>query len=149
MIEKPEDFIDQFLSFNPSFLSFHAEACSDPKKLIEKIKSKNCKAGLAVNAKVSVDSILPFLSLLDFVLVMTVEAGFGGQKFIEDNIQKIKELDKLRKENNLVFEIEVDGGVNTENSKKLILAGTNILVSGTTIFKSDFVSKTIKKLKTV
>ncbi len=147
MIEKPEDFIDEFLNFNPAYLSFHAEASENPKELIEKIKSNNCKAGLAVNAKVSLDSILPFIEMIDFVLIMTVNAGFGGQKFIEENIKKIEELNKIRKEKNLVFEIEADGGVNTENSKKLISAGTDILVSGSTIFKSDSVSETIRKLK--
>ncbi len=149
MIEKPEEVIESFLEFNPVYLSFHVEACSDPKELIQKIKSKNCKAGLAVNSKIEVNSILPFIEEIDFVLVMTVNAGFGGQKFIEENINKIKELDKLRKEKNLFFEIEVDGGVNTENSKKLISAGTNIIVSGSTIFKSDSFSKTIKELKSI
>lgn len=147
MIEKPENFVDEFLQFNPSFLSFHAEACSDTKKLIEKIKSNNCKAGLAVNARVPVSSVVDFLDEIDFVLVMTVKAGFGGQEFIEENVNKVKELDEIRKEKNLFFEIEVDGGINTENVKELIQAGASMIVSGTTIFKSDSVSKTIKELR--
>jgi len=147
MIEKPEEVIGQYLQFNPSFLSFHAEACSDPKKLIQRIKEKGCKAGLAVNAKVPVSSVLPLIDLIDFVLVMTVNAGFGGQKFIEENVQKIKELVEIKKQKNLFFEIEVDGGINTENVKELIHAGAVMIVSGTTIFKSDSVSGTIKELR--
>jgi len=147
MIEKPEEFIDKYLQFNPAYLSFHAETCSNPKKLIEKIKSKNCKAGLAVNAKVSVETVFPFLELIDFVLIMTVEAGFGGQKFIKKNLEKIKKLNEKKNQKNLSFETEVDGGISTENSKDLIKAGANILVSGSTIFKSDSFSETIKSLK--
>jgi len=147
MIEKPENFVDKYLEFNPSYLSFHVEVCSDPKKLIKKIKLNNCKVGLAINAKVPVSSILPFIDLIDFVLVMTVNAGFGGQKFIEKNAEKVKELNKIRKEKKLSFEIEVDGGITIDNSKKLIDAGTDIIVSGTTIFKSDSFSDTINQLK--
>ncbi len=147
MIEKPEELIDQYLQFKPSSLSFHVEASNKPEKLIQKIKSKGCKVGLAVNAKIPVDSVFPFLEEIDFVLIMTVEAGFGGQKFIEENLEKIKKLNEIKKEKSLSFEIEVDGGINTENSKQLIKSGANILVSGSTIFKSDSFSETIRKLK--
>ena len=97
--------------------------------------------------KVSVQSIIPFIELIDFVLIMTVNAGFGGQKFIPENLEKVKELNELRKEKNLSFEIEVDGGINTENVIELIQNGASMIVSGTTIFKSDSVSSTIKKLR--
>ena len=147
MIDKPEEVIDQYLKFNPSYLSFHAETCSEPKKLIKKIKLNNCKVGLAVNSKIPVSSVLPFIDLIDFVLVMTVNAGFGGQKFLEENLVKIKKLNDLRKEKNLFFEIEVDGGITIDNSSKLIDAGADIIVSGTTIFKSSSFSDTINKLK--
>ncbi|MBU2099663.1 ribulose-phosphate 3-epimerase [Candidatus Micrarchaeota archaeon] len=147
MIEKPENSIDGFLEFNPSFLSFHAETCSDVNKLIQKIKSHNCKVGLAVNTKIPVSSVFSFIHLIDFVLIMTVEAGFGGQKFMQENVEKIKELSQLRKQKNLFFEIEVDGGINTENSKELISAGVSMIVSGTTIFKSASVKETIRKLR--
>ncbi len=147
MIEKPEEKINDFLEFNPSFLSFHVEACSNPKELIQKIKSNNCKAGLAVNAQVSVHSVKDFLNEIDFVLIMTVNAGFGGQKFIEKNIEKIKKLNEIRKQKNLFFEIEVDGGINTENAGKLIESGASIIISGTTVFKSDSITETIKKLR--
>ncbi|MFH1895444.1 MAG: ribulose-phosphate 3-epimerase [archaeon] len=147
MIESPEKFADRFLEFNPSYLSFHLEAAENPEKLIQKIKAKHCKAGLAVNAGIEVETVFPFLHLIDFVLIMTVEAGFGGQKFIEENTEKIKKLAALRKEKNLLFEIEADGGINPENSKKLTSFGAGIIVSGSAVFNSGSFSDTIKKLR--
>jgi ribulose-phosphate 3-epimerase len=148
MIRKPENLIERFLGFNPAYLSFHSDASNKTRELIETIKERGCKAGLAINAGISVDSIYSFIGLLDFVLVMTVSAGFGGQKLIKENVDKIRKLNKLRKEKNLSFEIEVDGGITTENCRELINAGADIIVSGSTIFKSTIsFSETIKKLR--
>ncbi|MEW6295876.1 MAG: ribulose-phosphate 3-epimerase [Candidatus Diapherotrites archaeon] len=147
MISEPEKLIERFLSFKPEFLSFHVEATKKQDELIELIKSNNVKAGIAVNALTPVKEVLAFLDSVDMVLVMSVNAGFGGQKFLEESIQKIRELNELKEERGLNFELEVDGGINELNARKVIDGGATILVSGSTIFKSKNLIETISKLR--
>ena len=106
-------------------------------ELILKIKELKKKVGISLNPKTKVDTILKHLEQIDLVLVMSVNPGFGGQKFMPEVLSKIKDLKKIQKEKNINFDIEIDGGINFENSKIAINAGANILVSGTTIFKSN------------
>lgn len=147
MIAEPEKTIERYLEFNPEYVSFHLEATSNARELIELIKCKRVKAGVAVNAPSSIEDVFPFLSELDFVLVMSVKAGFSGQKFLEDSVKKIIELRKKIDEENLEVEIEVDGGINEENVGRVIAAGANIIVSGSTIFNSKNLKETIEKLR--
>ncbi|MFH1545017.1 MAG: ribulose-phosphate 3-epimerase [archaeon] len=147
MIAEPEKNIERYLEFSPHYLSFHLEATSNAEELIELIKGKEVKVGVAVNAPSNIEEVFPFLGELDFVLVMSVNAGFSGQKFLENSVKKISELRKKIDEENLKVEIEVDGGINEENVKKVIDAGANIIVSGSTIFNSKDLKETINKLR--
>jgi ribulose-phosphate 3-epimerase len=114
--------------------------------LIKKLKKK---VGLSLNPNTKIDVIKKYLKSIDLVLIMSVHPGFGGQKFIVNTLDKIKKLSKIKNEKRLKFDIEVDGGINFQNSKNVIKAGANILVSGTTIFKDNNgnIKKNIKKLK--
>jgi ribulose-phosphate 3-epimerase len=114
-----------------------------------KIKELKKKVGVSLNPETKIDIILNVLDQIDLVLIMSVNPGFGGQKFMPEVLTKIKELKKIQKEKSLNFDIEIDGGINFENSKKAIEAGANILVSGTTIFKSNNgdIKKNIELLK--
>ena len=114
-----------------------------------KIKELNKKVGVSLNPKTKIDTITKYLNKIDLVLIMSVNPGFGGQKFMPEVLVKIKELRKIKEEKNLNFDIEIDGGINFDNSKIAIEAGANILVSGTTIFKSNNgdVKKNIELLK--
>ncbi len=116
---------------------------------IKKIKSYKKKAGVSLNPKTSIDKVLPVLESIDLVLIMSVEAGFGGQKFIENTLEKVKILRKEIDKRKLKTEIEIDGGINFDNSKLAIQAGVDILVSGTTIFKQNKgdLKKNIKLLR--
>lgn len=147
MICKPEERVDEFIEAGANYLSFHVEACEKPKKLIQKIKESGVKVGLAVNANVEIESVYSFLEEIDFVLVMAVQAGKGGQAFKPETLEKIKELKKEVDAKGLSLEIEVDGGMNPEIAKQCIQAGANIIVSGSTIFKSDNPKETIEKLR--
>jgi len=118
-------------------ITIHPEATDDLTSSIEKIKSYNKKVGVSLNPETSVDEVLPVLNLIDLILVMSVNPGFGGQKFIENTLDKVKLLRKEIDNKKLKIQIEIDGGINFENSKKAIKAGVNILVSGTAIFKEN------------
>ena len=140
MISDPLKYADEFIKSGADIITFHYEAYDDETKiyqLIDKIKSNHVKVGISIKPKKEVKKIIKFLPLVDLVLVMSVEPGFGGQKFIEDSLNKIKELDKLRKENNFLYLIEVDGGINQETSLLCKEAGVDILVAGSYIYNKD------------
>ena len=149
MISPVHNFIKNFADAGADIITIHPEATNDLESSIKKIKSYNKKVGISLNPETSLDKLNNVLDKIDLVLIMSVNPGFGGQKFIENTLNKIKELrlkiDKL----NLKVEIEVDGGINFENSKSIIKAGADILVSGTTIFKSNEgnIKKNIEILK--
>lgn len=149
MIDNPKLYYQDFINAGADIITFHYEAIdkSDILPLIKEIKSKGVKVGLSIKPSTKVDLIKDFLKELDLVLVMSVEPGFGGQKFIEGSLNKIKELDNLRKKFNLNFLIEVDGGVNDLTSKKIIDSSADILVSGSYIFKSKSRKESIMKIK--
>jgi len=137
MISPVHKYIDAYSEAGADIITIHPEATNDLKSSILKIKELNKKVGVSLNPKTKIDSIINFLDQIDLVLIMSVNPGFGGQKFMPEVLVKIKELKKIQKDKNLDFDIEIDGGINFDNSKIAIEAGANILVSGTTIFKSN------------
>ena len=149
MITPVHKYIEAYSDAGADIITIHPEATDDLKKSISKIKELNKKVGISLNPETGVNVIKEFLHEIDLVLIMSVNPGFGGQKFMPEVLDKIRELKKIQIENNRKFDIEIDGGINFENSKKAIEAGANILVSGTTIFKSNNgdIKKNIELLK--
>lgn len=137
MIEKPERYIEQFIDAGAQYLTLHVESTTDLKNSLEKIRQLGCKPGITLRPRTSVESIKPFLSLVDLVLVMTVEPGFGGQSFMEDQVEKIRVLKKWREEGLGNFLIEVDGGVAEKTAPVCISAGADVLVAGSAVFRGE------------
>ena len=137
MISPVHKYIDAYSEAGADIITIHPEATDDLQMSISKIKDLNKKVGISLNPKTKIDVIVNFLDQIDLVLIMSVNPGFGGQKFMPEVLDKVKDLKKIQNEKELDFDIEIDGGINFENSKKAIAAGANILVSGTTIFKSN------------
>ena len=150
MISPVHDFIKSFAEAGADIITIHPEATNNLVSSIEKIKSYNKKAGVSLNPETTVDKVLPVLNLIDLVLVMSVNPGFGGQKFMKETLKKVKILRKEIDSKKLKTQIEIDGGINFENAKMAREAGVNILVSGTTIFKENGgnLKKNIQLLKT-
>ena len=144
MIDPIEPYIDGFVNAGADIISIHPEANDDTEKCLNKIKSHNVKAGLAINPDTDWEVVKPYMNVLDLILVMSVHPGFGGQKFISSAIDKLKSLRKEIDQSGREIELEVDGGINFENNKIVIKAGANILVSRTTIFKEN--NGNIKKI---
>ena len=137
MISPVHKYIESYAEAGADIITIHPEATDDLEASILKIKQLNKKVGVSLNPESKIDLILDFLDKIDLVLIMSVNPGFGGQKFMPEVFEKIKELRKLQEEKNIDFDIEIDGGINFENCKLAIEAGANILVSGTTIFKNN------------
>ena len=149
MISPVHKYIEAYSEAGADIITIHPEATEDLKSSISKIKKLNKKVGVSLNPETKIDVILNILDEIDLVLIMSVNPGFGGQKFMPKVLDKIKILKKIQKEKKIDFDIEIDGGINFENSKDAIEAGANILVSGTTIFKSNDgdIKKNIELLK--
>ena len=137
MISPVHKYIDAYADAGADIITFHPEATDNLSASIKKIKDLGKKVGVSLNPETKVSVIKDHLDQIDLVLIMSVNPGFGGQKFMPEVLEKIKELRNIQKEKNVDFDIEIDGGINFENSKIAIEAGANILVSGTTIFKSN------------
>jgi|TARA_Y100000389_G_scaffold56785_1_gene52726 ribulose-phosphate 3-epimerase len=137
MISPVHKYIEAYSDAGADIITIHPEATEDLADSILKIKDLGKKVGLSLNPETKVNIIENYLSKIDLVLIMSVNPGFGGQKFMPEVLDKIKELKNIQKKRNIDFDIEIDGGINFENSKVAIQAGANILVSGTTIFKSN------------
>jgi len=142
MIMNPEEYIDEFIDAGADSISFHIEATDVPEAVIGLIQSKGVKAGIVINPETSVEKIMPFLEEVDFVLVMSVNPGKGGQSFIEKTLDKVKFI----REKFPNLDIEVDGGIDGETAKLAVKAGVNILVSGTYIYSGD-TEKKIRELR--
>ena len=151
MISPVHKYIKNFAEAGSDTITIHPEATENLNQSITLIKELNKKVGVSLNPNTKINLIESQLDNIDLVLVMSVFPGFGGQKFIPETIKKIKDLKKIKEDNNYSFDIEVDGGINFSNSKDVINAGANILVSGTTIFKENNgnVKKNIETLKSV
>lgn len=139
MIDSPENLLEDFIKAGSDLITIHIEATKKASKIFEKLKKSNVKSGITLRPKTPLEDIMPYLGSVDLVLVMTVEPGFGGQSFMQDQVEKIKELKKLREKNNYRYLIEVDGGVNevTVNQCK----DADVLVAGSFIFKGDYKSQ--------
>ena len=151
MISPVHKYIEAYAEAGADIITIHPEATDDLEKSINKIKKLEKKVGVSLNPESRIDLIQKCLDKIDLVLIMSVNPGFGGQKFMPKVLNKIKSLVTIRQKKNLFFDIEIDGGINFENSKLAINAGANILVSGTTIFKSNNgdVRKNIDLLRSV
>ena len=149
MISPVHKYIEAYADAGADIITIHPEATDNLKESIKKIKSLNKKVGVSLNPESKVDLIKDLLDEIDLVLIMSVNPGFGGQKFIPEVLDKIKELKIIQSKENINFDIEIDGGINFDNCQVAIEAGANILVSGTTIFKSNNgdIKKNINLLK--
>ncbi len=149
MISNPQDFIEKFAQSGADWISFHIEASSHIHRLIYQIKNFGKKAGISLNPGTPIHFLNEILKDLDFVLIMSVNPGFGGQDFIPSSIPKIAQLSHWIKGKNLSIPVEVDGGVNIKNCEELVKNGADILVSGSGIFHSPNPSQTIQKMKEI
>lgn len=149
MIDQPQNFINDFAKAGANFITVHQEGVYHLDRLLNSIKELNVKAGLAINPATPVEFILPVLHMTDLILVMSVNPGFGGQKFIEYTLEKIKQLDKIRTANNYSYKIEVDGGVDLNNIRKIKNAGCDIMVAGTSVFKNEDITAATTQLKNI
>ncbi|MBP7558516.1 MAG: ribulose-phosphate 3-epimerase [Chitinophagaceae bacterium] len=147
MIEDPGNYAEQFKQAGADHLTVHLEACPHLHRNIQQIKSLGMKAGVAINPHTPVALLTDVLHEIDQVCVMSVNPGFGGQKFIEHSLEKISQLRKMIDERNLQVLIEVDGGVTLENAPRIVQAGADVLVAGSTVFGSEDPKKTISALK--
>ncbi len=149
MISPVHKYIEAYADAGADIITIHPEATDNLQLSISKIKELNKKVGVSLNPETKIDIILDILNQIDLVLIMSVNPGFGGQKFMPEVLTKIQQLKKIQEEKGLDFDIEIDGGINFDNCKTAIKAGANILVSGTTIFKSNNgdIKKNIELLK--
>ncbi len=147
MIEEPGNFAEAFKNAGADILSVHLEACPHLHRNVQQIKSLGMKAGVAINPHTPISALSDVLHDIDLVCMMSVNPGFGGQKFIHHTLQKIKDLRKMIDERGLKVLIEIDGGVTLENAPEIIAAGANVLVAGNTVFKSSNPTETIRQLK--
>ena len=151
MISPVHKYIKDYADAGANIITIHPEATTNLMESIDHIKKLNKKVGVSLNPDTETNIIIDYLDKIDLVLIMSVFPGFGGQKFIPEVVKKIEQLNEIKKSRNLNFDIEVDGGINFSNSKDVINAGANILVSGTTIFKENNgnIKKNIETLKEV
>jgi len=149
MISPVHKYIQSYADAGADIITIHPEATDNLEESILKIKSLNKKVGVSLNPESKIDIIINYLDKIDLVLIMSVNPGFGGQKFMPEVLDKVKQLKKIQSENNMNFDIEIDGGINFDNCQTAIEAGANILVSGTTVFKSNNgdIKKNINLLK--
>ena len=137
MIAPVHKYIQDYADAGADIITIHPEATEDLKNSINHIKKLNKKVGISLNPKTNIDLVTSYLDKIDLILIMSVNPGFGGQKFMPEVLNKIKNLKIIKEQKKLDFDIEIDGGINVDNNKLAIEAGANILVSGTTIFKSN------------
>ncbi len=147
MISEPLRYIDDFCDAGADIITFHIESDSDPVETIKKIKSRNVKAGLVIKPKTPAESVFPYLDMIDMVLVMTVEPGFGGQSFMADMLPKVEALKYEINKRDLDVLIEADGGIGMNNIADCKKAGVDVAVAGTAVFKAENPKETIGKLK--
>lgn len=145
MIEEPIRYVDEFTALGADIITVHVEACKDTAATLKRIKELGVKAGITLNPDTPLSDVREFLPLADMLLIMSVVPGFGGQKFIEASLDKLREAVILRDELGLNYDIEIDGGVNFDNIRDIHEAGANIIVAGSTVFKGN-AADNVKKL---
>lgn len=147
MIKHPQRYIDNFVKAGADSITIHYESTSRPRDAIMKIKDCDVKAGIAISPNTPYEAVLPYLDIVDMVLVMTVEPGFGGQPMIPETLQKVRAIKNYVDEHEIKVNIEVDGGITAENVHLALDAGANVIVAGSAIFKSKTPSKVIKQMR--
>ena len=147
MIIEPEKYVERFVKAGSAMVSFHVNATKDPDAVLSQIKSFGAKAGLVINPDLPVESLFPYLKNCDFVMLMSVFAGFGGQKFIEDTYSRVEALKAEIQAQGLNIPIEVDGGVSAANAAALVNAGAEILVAGSAVFKAEDPAAVIAQMR--
>ena len=147
MIKNPQRYIENFVRAGADSITIHYESTSRVRDTLQKIKDHDMNVGLAISPATPYESILPFLSMVDLVLVMTVEPGFGGQEMIPETLEKVRAIRKYANEQGIDVDIEVDGGITADNVHLAIEAGANVIVAGSAIFKSKTPSKVITKMR--
>jgi ribulose-phosphate 3-epimerase len=149
MIEKPENYVEAFKKAGAEIITVHYEACKHLHRNLQQIKALGCKAGVAINPHTNVQLLEDCIGDIDLVCIMSVNPGFGGQKFIENTYKKVHQLKEIISDANAITLIEIDGGVNQENASRLIAAGADVLVAGSFVFSSEDPIHTISRLKNV
>lgn len=149
MILEPDQYAEAFKNAGADIITVHMEACTHLHRNVQQIKSLGMKAGVALNPHTPVGTLVDILHDIDLVLIMSVNPGFGGQKFIENTFQKIRQLRKMINEKGLQVHIEIDGGVTLDNASSIIQAGADVLVAGNTVFKSSDPAATIAEFKAI
>lgn len=147
MIEEPDRYIEDFVTDQTEYITVHQEACTHLDRTIEYIRQAGAKAGVALNPATPVETVKWILDKVDMILIMSVNPGFGGQKFIGYCLDKIKELDRIRTEKGLSFQIEIDGGAGLSNIADIVESGTDIIVAGSSVFKAEGPAAVVKKMK--
>ena len=147
MIKHPQRYIDNFVKAGADSITIHYESTSRPRDAIMKIKDHDVKAGIAISPNTPYEAVLPYLDIVDMVLVMTVEPGFGGQPMIPETLQKVRAIKNYVDEHEIKVDIEVDGGITAENVHLALKAGANVIVAGSAIFRSKTPSKVIKQMR--
>ncbi len=149
MIVEPEKYVERFAKVGASMISFHLNATEDPAVVLNQIRSYGAKAGLVINPDIQVESLFPYLKDADYILLMSVFAGFGGQKFIEETYERIRTLKAETERQGLNIPIEIDGGVSSANAPALIQAGAEILVAGSAVFQAAAPASVISAMRGV
>jgi len=148
MIQRPDDWVDRYVDAGATYVVIHVEAAQAVSATLSRIRARGAKAGITLNPDTAVDRVLPHLDEVDLVLVMSVNPGFGGQKFIESAIGKLQRLRQEIDTRHLAVELEVDGGVKLDNVRRVIEAGASVVVAGSAVFESaDGVEKAVKKFR--
>ncbi len=144
MVQEPIRYVEAFQKAGADYVTVHLEACEDVKTTLDKIHACGMKAGLAVNPETDVKELVPYLEDVEMILIMSVYPGFGGQKFIPESLDKIREVRAMLNEKNLKTDIQVDGGIYVENVREVLDAGANVIVAGSAVFRGDAGENTAK-----
>ncbi|WP_371289630.1 ribulose-phosphate 3-epimerase [Dorea sp.] len=144
MVQEPIRYVEAFQKAGADYVTVHLEACEDVKTTLDKIHACGMKAGLAVNPETDVKELVPYLEDVEMILIMSVHPGFGGQKFIPESLDKIREVRAMLNEKNLDTDIQVDGGIYVENVREVLDAGANVIVAGSAVFRGDAGENTAK-----
>ena len=144
MVQEPIRYVEAFQKAGADYVTVHLEACEDVKTTVDKIHACGMKAGLAVNPETDVKELVPYLEDVEMILIMSVHPGFGGQKFIPESLDKIREVRAMLNEKNLETDIQVDGGIYVENVREVLDAGANVIVAGSAVFRGDAGENTAK-----
>lgn len=147
MITEPIRFVEDFAKAGADLITIHLEACEDVDATIAKIKACGCKVGISIKPNTPVSALQPYLDKVDMILIMSVEPGFGGQKFIPSSLEKISETKAMIDANGLTIDIQVDGGIYTHNVEEVLKAGANIIVAGSAVFNGDTKQNTIDMME--